>query len=83
MGLFFWDLLAGEVLFAEVLVTPTGISKGCGYALPYPFPHRPCADSFDHLASLNLPPMKTLNALFESFRSLRCLVVRSSFARCV
>jgi RNA recognition motif-containing protein len=24
-------LLAGEVLFAEVLVTPTGISKGCGY----------------------------------------------------
>ena len=31
MGLFFWDLLAGEVLFAEVLVTPTGISKGCGY----------------------------------------------------
>jgi len=23
-------LLAGEVLFAEVLVTPTGISKGCG-----------------------------------------------------
>lgn len=23
--------LAGEVLFAEVLVTPTGVSKGCGY----------------------------------------------------
>lgn len=23
-------LAAGEVLFAEVLVTPTGISKGCG-----------------------------------------------------
>lgn len=27
---FFWDLVAGEVLFAEVLVTPTGVSKGCG-----------------------------------------------------
>jgi hypothetical protein len=26
-------LLAGEVLFTEVLVTPTGISKGCGYVL--------------------------------------------------
>ena len=25
----FW-LAAGEVLFAEVLVTPTGVSKGCG-----------------------------------------------------
>lgn len=24
-------MAAGEVLFAEVLVTPTGISKGCGY----------------------------------------------------
>jgi hypothetical protein len=24
-------LLAGEVLFAEVLVTPTGVSKGCGW----------------------------------------------------
>ena len=23
-------MLAGEVLFAEVLVTPAGISKGCG-----------------------------------------------------
>ena len=28
-------LLAGEVLFAEVLVTPTGISKGCGYVSPF------------------------------------------------
>ncbi|RDX51727.1 RNA-binding domain-containing protein [Polyporus arcularius HHB13444] len=26
----FWVRLAGEVLFAEVLITPTGISKGCG-----------------------------------------------------
>ena len=26
----FW-LAAGEVLFAEVLITPTGVSKGCGY----------------------------------------------------
>ncbi|EJC97633.1 RNA-binding domain-containing protein [Fomitiporia mediterranea MF3/22] len=26
----FLGVLAGEVLFAEVLVTPTGISKGCG-----------------------------------------------------
>ncbi len=26
----FWFGLAGEVLFAEVLVTPTGQSKGCG-----------------------------------------------------
>lgn len=25
----FW-LAAGEVLFAEVLITPTGVSKGCG-----------------------------------------------------
>lgn len=35
-------LLAGEVLFAEVLVTPTGISKGCGYIshLPCVFPWR-------------------------------------------
>lgn len=32
----FWFGLAGEVLFAEVLVTPTGQSKGCGYVfLPY------------------------------------------------
>lgn len=31
MGVFFWVLAAGEVLFAEVLVTPTGVSKGCGY----------------------------------------------------
>ncbi|KAJ6624253.1 RNA-binding domain-containing protein [Mycena sp. CBHHK59/15] len=30
MGAFFWGLAAGEVLFAEVLVTPTGVSKGCG-----------------------------------------------------
>lgn len=30
MGVFFWGLAAGEVLFAEVLVTPTGVSKGCG-----------------------------------------------------
>jgi hypothetical protein len=30
MGVFFWGLIAGEVLFAEVLVTPTGVSKGCG-----------------------------------------------------
>ncbi|TBU60208.1 RNA-binding domain-containing protein [Dichomitus squalens] len=30
MGAFFWVWLAGEVLFAEVLVTPTGVSKGCG-----------------------------------------------------
>ena len=29
-GSFLLGLLAGEVLFAEVLVTPTGISKGCG-----------------------------------------------------
>ena len=30
-------MLAGEVLFAEVLVTPTGVSKGCGYViLVYP-----------------------------------------------
>ena len=27
---FLLGLLAGEVLFAEVLITPTGISKGCG-----------------------------------------------------
>ena len=26
----FLGLAAGEVLFAEVLVTPTGVSKGCG-----------------------------------------------------
>ncbi|TDL22750.1 RNA-binding domain-containing protein [Rickenella mellea] len=26
----FLGLIAGEVLFAEVLVTPTGVSKGCG-----------------------------------------------------
>lgn len=26
-----FGLAAGEVLFAEVLVTPTGVSKGCGY----------------------------------------------------
>ncbi|RPD60217.1 RNA-binding domain-containing protein [Lentinus tigrinus ALCF2SS1-7] len=26
----FWVWLAGEVLFAEVLITPTGVSKGCG-----------------------------------------------------
>ncbi|KAG8727742.1 hypothetical protein FRC12_022274 [Ceratobasidium sp. 428] len=25
-----WVTLAGEVVFAEVLVTPTGVSKGCG-----------------------------------------------------
>lgn len=31
MGVFFWGYIAGEVLFAEVLVTPTGVSKGCGY----------------------------------------------------
>lgn len=30
MGVFFRGLIAGEVLFAEVLVTPTGVSKGCG-----------------------------------------------------
>jgi hypothetical protein len=30
-------LLAGEVLFAEVLVTPTGISKGCGYVSLFAF----------------------------------------------
>ena len=30
----FWFGLAGEVLFAEVLVTPTGQSKGCGYVFP-------------------------------------------------
>lgn len=30
MGAFFLGLIAGEVLFAEVLVTPTGVSKGCG-----------------------------------------------------
>ena len=29
-GISFWVWLAGEVLFAEVLVTPTGVSKGCG-----------------------------------------------------
>jgi hypothetical protein len=29
-GSFLLGLIAGEVLFAEVLVTPTGISKGCG-----------------------------------------------------
>ena len=28
----FWFGLAGEVLFAEVLITPTGQSKGCGCA---------------------------------------------------
>jgi hypothetical protein len=27
----FWSLAAGEVLFAEILITPTGVSKGCGY----------------------------------------------------
>lgn len=26
-----FGLAAGEVLFAEVLITPTGVSKGCGY----------------------------------------------------
>lgn len=26
-----FGLAAGEVLFAEVLVTPTSVSKGCGY----------------------------------------------------
>ena len=31
MGVFFWGYIAGEVLFAEVLITPTGVSKGCGY----------------------------------------------------
>lgn len=30
-------LLAGEVLFAEVLVTPTGISKGCGYVFLFAY----------------------------------------------
>ena len=29
-GSFLLGLSAGEVLFAEVLVTPTGVSKGCG-----------------------------------------------------
>jgi len=29
-GSFLLGLAAGEVLFAEVLVTPTGVSKGCG-----------------------------------------------------
>lgn len=28
-----FGLAAGEVLFAEVLVTPTGVSKGCGYVM--------------------------------------------------
>lgn len=32
MGVFLLGLAAGEVLFAEVLVTPTGVSKGCGWA---------------------------------------------------
>ena len=26
-------MIAGEVLFAEVLVTATGVSKGCGYVI--------------------------------------------------
>jgi hypothetical protein len=30
MGVFLLGSAAGEVLFAEVLVTPTGVSKGCG-----------------------------------------------------
>ena len=36
MGVFFLGYIAGEVLFAEVLVTPTGISKGCGCVLSFP-----------------------------------------------
>lgn len=32
-----FGLAAGEVLFAEVLVTPTGVSKGCGYVYIVPF----------------------------------------------
>jgi len=42
MGVFLLGLAAGEVLFAEVLVTPTGVSKGCGCVtidIP-PFTHR-------------------------------------------
>lgn len=35
MGVFFWGSIAGEVLFAEVLITPTGVSKGCGYVLSF------------------------------------------------
>ena len=32
-GSFLLGSLAGEVLFAEVLITPTGVSKGCGCVL--------------------------------------------------
>jgi hypothetical protein len=35
-GSFLLGLAAGEVLFAEVLVTPTGVSKGCGFVLHSP-----------------------------------------------
>lgn len=30
-----FGLAAGEVLFAEVLITPTGVSKGCGYVVEF------------------------------------------------
>ena len=42
MGAF--RLAAGEVLFAEVLVTPTGVSKGCGYVSLWHHYH--CISSF-------------------------------------
>ena len=66
-GSFLLGLLAGEVLFAEVLVTPTGISKGCGSVS-----HVSSRLSFTNqrfTVSSSSPTPKMLNELFANFPS--------------
>jgi hypothetical protein len=72
-------LAAGEVLFAEVLVTPTGVSKGCGCVHILLFTTNDLLNSLSALS--NSLHRKTHRERSVNFRSSSSLAVLSSFAK--
>ena len=65
-----------------MLVTPTGISKGCGYvAVSYCFLHRSDVRMLSGLSNLGV--RRTRNVLFASFRNSHSLADLYLFERLV
>lgn len=77
-----FGLAAGEVLFAEVLVTPTGVSKGCGYVAKF-LNLSFFLTFFSGVVLWNLLHKKIHNGLFVSCQNSLFLVVLCSSVKFV
>jgi hypothetical protein len=74
---------AGNVVFAEIMLLPNGMSKGCGCVSLRLSLSFGLTDSPSFAVSSNSPSLKRLNALCASSTTSNSSAVLSSFARCV